>query len=218
MNVYCEGTAEIRHKDTGVVYDIDSDELSFDAVGSDERPMGVELRYEAIVEHPALGQLGARRVIPRQVSKTIAPPTLTGTKWSRISTTNSSVAKPGLVRLQATGRSLYGLHGLLLSNRRHAGRSRKRGRTLPAEQDDLLASITALESYLSDRLLRAVLDNREAMNRLMAHDKDFRRRSSRSPKSRRNRIWSRTPFNGTCDRSCITTWTGWTCCTGSRST
>lgn len=57
MNVYCQGTAEIRHKDTGVIYDIDSDELSFDAVGSDERPMGVELRYEAIVEHPALGRL-----------------------------------------------------------------------------------------------------------------------------------------------------------------
>lgn len=33
--------------------------------------------------------------------------------------------------------------------------------------------ITALESYLSDRLLRAVLDTREAMNRLMAHDKEL---------------------------------------------
>lgn len=57
MEVYCNGTARIRHKDTGVVYDIESDELDWDAVGGDERQMGPEIHYEAVLQHPQLGQL-----------------------------------------------------------------------------------------------------------------------------------------------------------------
>jgi hypothetical protein len=57
MEVYCRGTAQIRHDTTGVIYEIESDELDWDAVGGDERQMGPEIRYEAVVHHPELGKL-----------------------------------------------------------------------------------------------------------------------------------------------------------------
>lgn len=57
MEVYCRGIARIRHKDTGVIYDIESDELDWDQVGGDERQMGPELHYEAALDHPQLGEL-----------------------------------------------------------------------------------------------------------------------------------------------------------------
>jgi len=57
MEVYCRGIARIRHKDTGVIYDVESDELDWDQVGGDERQMGPELHYEAVLDHPQLGEL-----------------------------------------------------------------------------------------------------------------------------------------------------------------
>lgn len=57
MEVYCRGIARIRHKDTGVLYDVESDELEWDQVGGDERQMGPELHYEAVLDHPQLGEL-----------------------------------------------------------------------------------------------------------------------------------------------------------------
>lgn len=57
MEVYCKGTARIRHKMTGEIYDIENDELDWDAVGGDERQMGSEIHYEAMIEHPELGDL-----------------------------------------------------------------------------------------------------------------------------------------------------------------
>jgi hypothetical protein len=47
------GTARIRHSATGDIYD----ELDWDAVGGDERQMGQEIHYEAMVDHPELGKL-----------------------------------------------------------------------------------------------------------------------------------------------------------------
>lgn len=57
MDIYCKGTARIRHQLTGKIYEIESDELDWDAVGGDERQMGPEIHYEATVEHPDLGEL-----------------------------------------------------------------------------------------------------------------------------------------------------------------
>jgi SIR2-like domain len=57
VNIYCRGAARIRHMATGEIYEIESDELDWDAVGGDERQMGPEIHYEAILEHPALGEL-----------------------------------------------------------------------------------------------------------------------------------------------------------------
>lgn len=55
MQVYCQGTAKIRHAETGVVYEIDGNELDWDVVDSDERQMGSETHFEAMIEHPELG-------------------------------------------------------------------------------------------------------------------------------------------------------------------
>jgi len=57
MDVYCKGTARIRHQMTGEIFEIESDELDWDAVGGDERQMGLEIHYETTVEHPNLGKL-----------------------------------------------------------------------------------------------------------------------------------------------------------------
>lgn len=57
MEVYCNGIAQIQHAETGVIYTIESDELDWDQIGGDERDMGSELHYEAIVQHPELGLL-----------------------------------------------------------------------------------------------------------------------------------------------------------------
>ncbi|MCA1371522.1 hypothetical protein I6F15_30000 [Bradyrhizobium sp. BRP14] len=57
MEIYCRGSAQIRHSETGKIYQIDSDELDWDAVGGDERQMGSEIHYEAVVDHPELGEL-----------------------------------------------------------------------------------------------------------------------------------------------------------------
>jgi hypothetical protein len=57
MQVYCKGTARIRHHATGEIHEIESDELDWDAVGGDERQMGSEIHYEATVEHAELGEI-----------------------------------------------------------------------------------------------------------------------------------------------------------------
>ena len=55
--VYVQGTARIRHAGTGETYEIDADQIDFEAVASDERGMGPETMYSAVVQHPQLGQL-----------------------------------------------------------------------------------------------------------------------------------------------------------------
>ncbi|CAD0217244.1 MULTISPECIES: hypothetical protein [Rhizobium/Agrobacterium group] len=57
MEIYCRGTARIRHSATGEIHEIESDELDWDAVGGDERQMGSEIHYEAVIDHPELGEL-----------------------------------------------------------------------------------------------------------------------------------------------------------------
>lgn len=55
--VAASGTARIQHADTGEVFEIDSDELDFEAIGADERNMGPEIHHQAELEHPELGTL-----------------------------------------------------------------------------------------------------------------------------------------------------------------
>lgn len=57
MEVYCLGAAQIRHRVTGEIHEIESDELNWDAVGGDERQMGPETHYEAVLEHFELREL-----------------------------------------------------------------------------------------------------------------------------------------------------------------
>lgn len=55
MKIYCRGKARIRHAETGVVYEIVGSELDWNAVDSDERQMGSETHFEAMIEHRELG-------------------------------------------------------------------------------------------------------------------------------------------------------------------
>ncbi len=55
--VYASGKALIKHEKTGQVYEIESDLLDFEVVGTDERNMGPETTYSAVLHHPELGQL-----------------------------------------------------------------------------------------------------------------------------------------------------------------
>lgn len=55
MQIYCHGTAKIRHAETGEVHEINCEELSWGAVDGDERQMGPENHYEAMIEHSKLG-------------------------------------------------------------------------------------------------------------------------------------------------------------------
>lgn len=57
MKIYCSGTARIKHRDTGKIYEIGSGDLDWEVVGSDERQMGPESHHEAVVDHPELGLL-----------------------------------------------------------------------------------------------------------------------------------------------------------------
>lgn len=43
--VYVNGTAHIRHAQSGQVYEIDADMLDFESVSSEERSMGPETAY-----------------------------------------------------------------------------------------------------------------------------------------------------------------------------
>nr|WP_314433933.1 hypothetical protein [uncultured Brevundimonas sp.] len=57
MSIQASGLARIRHADTGEIYTIEPDELDWQEVGADERQMGPEITYEAVIDHPELGQL-----------------------------------------------------------------------------------------------------------------------------------------------------------------
>lgn len=57
MRIYCKGKARIRHHETKRIYEIESEELDWEAVDGDERQMGPEIHYEAVVDHPELGML-----------------------------------------------------------------------------------------------------------------------------------------------------------------
>lgn len=57
MEIYCTGTAKIQHKNTGVIYEVEFNDLDWQCVGGDERSMGPENIYEAQVNHEHLGTL-----------------------------------------------------------------------------------------------------------------------------------------------------------------
>lgn len=57
ITIHAKGIARIRHKTTKEVFEVNADELDWELVGSDERQMGPENSYAAVVDHPVLGQL-----------------------------------------------------------------------------------------------------------------------------------------------------------------
>lgn len=57
MIIYARGTAIIEHYDSGEQFEINDNELDWESVGGDNRGMGPEAIYEALVEHEKLGDL-----------------------------------------------------------------------------------------------------------------------------------------------------------------
>lgn len=57
MIIYAQGTAIIEHRDSGEKFEIYDDELDWEPVGGDDRGMGPETIYEALIEHEELGDL-----------------------------------------------------------------------------------------------------------------------------------------------------------------
>jgi hypothetical protein len=57
IDIYSRGRARIRHSETNKIFEIAADELEWEAIGSEERQMGPENTYAAVVDHPELGQL-----------------------------------------------------------------------------------------------------------------------------------------------------------------
>lgn len=57
MHIETTGTARIRHKTTGDIFEIDADELDWDSVSGDEEQMGARTQWAADIEHDELGSL-----------------------------------------------------------------------------------------------------------------------------------------------------------------
>lgn len=178
MEIYCRGTARIRHRDTGVVYEIEGDELDWDAVGGDEKGMGPENLYEAVLDHPELGKLtwglseypiGAENYPYGNVSghelvedfdyglehKEPDP-----NEWL-----DYDVPANPFTIFMAT----YHQTGDLLADHGNTHGSYLVNRLVFSHQ------ITALEAYLGDTLLKAVAEDADALQRLIDGDDDLSR-------------------------------------------
>ena len=57
MIIECTGTAIIANQITGEEFEIEADELNWEAAGGTERSMGQENHYQASIEHETLGSL-----------------------------------------------------------------------------------------------------------------------------------------------------------------
>lgn len=176
MEVYCRGIARIRHASNGKVFEIESDELDWDAVGGDERPMGSEIHYEAAIDHPELGDLtwglweypigienhhitdvGMHEVIEDfDYGLEHSEPTLGD--WLDY----EAPANPYRVFMNS-----YHHTGDLLADHGGARGDHLVNRMIFSQQ------ITALEAYLGDTLLNEVMGDKVAMQRLIDKDEDL---------------------------------------------
>ena len=62
MQVYCRGTARIKHRETGEIHEIESDELDWEIVDSDERGMGSRRRADASRTSRAAARVAASTI------------------------------------------------------------------------------------------------------------------------------------------------------------
>jgi hypothetical protein len=178
VRIYCSGTAQIRHKTTGVLYSIESDELDWDAVGGDERQMGQEIRYEAVLDHPVLGHLrwslweypvGIENYHETNVDgHEVVEDFDYGLEHEADPEPDDWVDYPLPDEPFTVFMNSYHQTGDLLADhgKDHGGYLLNR----------MVFShhVTALEAYLGDTLLKAVLGDKVAMDRLMAADTDLR--------------------------------------------
>lgn len=176
MEVYCRSTARIRHSATGEIYEIESGDLDWDAVGGDERQMEAEIHYEATVEHPALGELTwALSEYPIGVEnyhETNAGPhevisdfdyglehdTPAPDEWVDYSVPDD----PFTIFMDS-----YHHTGDLLADHGSENGSHLVNRLIFSHQ------ITAMEAYLADRLINEIESDADAFRRLLDEDVDL---------------------------------------------
>lgn len=176
LEIYCSGAARIRHKTTGEIYEIESDELDWNAVGGDERQMGPEIHYEAVLEHPELGELtwglweypigmenysdtsaGDHELIA-DLDYGLRHERPDPEEWLEY----DLPAEPFQVFMD----SYHGTGDLLAEIGRDDGRNLV-NRLVFSHQ------VTALEAYLGDTLIKAVASDVQAMERLIVTDNEL---------------------------------------------
>jgi hypothetical protein len=176
MNIYCRGTASIRHRLTSEVHEIEREELDWDAVGGDERQMGPEIHYHAVLEHPDLGALnwslweypvgvqnyretniGEHELI-KDFDYGLEHEEPEPDDWIAYALPDSPFSI-FLASRQQTGE--------LLANYGRDGGVCLLNRMVFSHQ------ITALEAYLGDTLLKEVLRDNDAITRLLQKDSDL---------------------------------------------
>lgn len=176
MEVYCRGVASIRHASTGEIFEIESDELDWDAVGGDERQMGSEIHYEAAIDHPELGDLiwglweypvgienhhitdvGEHEVI-EDFDYGLEHGEQEPDDWLDY----EAPANPYRIFMDS-----YHHTGDLLADHGGVCGDHLVNRMIFSQQ------ITALEAYLGDTLLNEVMRDKEAMQRLIDKDQDL---------------------------------------------
>ena len=173
MRVVCDGLARLPTRVTGAIYEVSQEELDWDAVGSDERDMGPEIHHEAIIDHPDLGQLtwslweypegfqssketdvGGHQIIEDFNYRLEHEPDI----WVDYDPPDDPLTI-FMDSYHSTSDLLenYGTdHGADLINRMIFSQH-----------------IAALEAYLGDTLIKAVLSDRDAKQRLMSRDTEL---------------------------------------------
>lgn len=174
MNVYCRGTAQIRHNTTGEIYEIERDELAWNAVRGDERQMGSEVHYEAVLDHPELGELTwgvweypvgienyhTTDAGPHEIIEDFDYGLEHGEQdeWVDYAVPDDPFA---------IFMSSYHHTGDLLADHGSDGGAHLVNRMIFSHQ------ITAMEAYLADRLINEIENDAGAVRRLLEQDEDL---------------------------------------------
>lgn len=176
MNVYCRGTAQIKHSATGEIYEIESDELVWDAVGVDERQMGSEIHYEAAIDHPELGEVtwglweypvgienyhttdAGRHEVIEDFNYGLEQGEQVQDEWVDYAVPDN----PFTIFM-----SSYHHTGDLLADHGSDGGAHLVNRMIFSHQ------ITAMEAYLADRLINEIDADAGAFQRLLEQDEDL---------------------------------------------
>jgi hypothetical protein len=179
MEAYSNGTARIRHRETGRIYEIDGLMLDWEIVDSDERQMGPEFHHEAVFEHPELGRIawglweypvGAENdrktdAGPHEVVEDIDYGLAHAEEYSDDWFEPPPPDDPFTVFMG----SYHGSSDLLAQSGSSDG-GHLVNRLVFSHQ------VTALEAYLGDTLKNEVLRDQQAMQRLIEQDSDLKSR------------------------------------------
>jgi hypothetical protein len=176
MQVYCRGYARIRSKATGSVLDVERNEINWGITIADEREMGSEICYKGVVEHPELGRLAWSvweypKGIESRRHTDVGEHELVedfeyGLEHVREPDVWGDYALPD--DPFAIFMDTYYTADYLLGDHHRVG-------------NDLLNRmifthyVTALEAYLADTLIKAVLADTSAMTRLVTEDSELKK-------------------------------------------